>query len=172
MNAFYDLWWSDVIKESKYSVIELGATRERDVLTCHDAAISRGLPAWNQQIVRGGIKMMPGPFLVNFVKAGTYRFYLRRWPKESSLAIGDPANDARPATLYTLGVRKGVALQFKKAYIDIGGTVQSVNVDNTKTAAIIEMEVPEGTTKLKAYFDKINDPDFWNAYYIDVERVN
>ena len=172
MNDFYEKWWSDVIKESKHSVIELGSTDDGDVLTCHDASISRGLPAWNQEVVRKGKKMIPGPFLVNFVEAGTYRFFLRRWPKESGLAIGAPSNDGRPATLYTLAVGNGVALQFRKAYIDIGGTVKSVEVDNTKTAAVIEMKVPKGTTELKAYFDKESDTDLWNAFYIDVEKVN
>ena len=170
MNAFYENWWEDVIKETKFSVINLG-TRKTDVLTCHDARTIDFYPPWNQQMIRNGKPMEPAPFTVNFVESGTYRFHLRRWPSESGLALGAELNDGKPETLYTAPIADGNPMKFKKAYLKIADKNMDVSVDNNATAAVLEMEVPQGQTELLAYFD-MEDGTPCNAFYIDVEKLN
>lgn len=170
MNAFYENWWEDVIKETKFSVINLG-TRKTDVLTCHDARTIDFYPPWNQQMIRNGKPMEPAPFTVNFVESGTYRFHLRRWPSESGLALGAELNDGKPETLYTAPIADGNPMKFKKAYLKIADKNVDVSVDNNATAAVLEMEVPQGQTELLAYFD-MEDGTPCNAFYIDVEKLN
>lgn len=169
MNIFYDMWWADVIKETKFSVIELGAG-EKDVITCHDARTIDFYPPWNQQLIRKGSPMKPAPFTVNFVNAGTYRFHLRRWPSESGLALGDEINDEKPATLNQESITHGKSMKFKKAYLKIADKKLEVAVDNNAEAAILEMEVAQGETELLAYFD-MEDGTPSNAFYVDVEKV-
>ncbi|KQC29569.1 arylsulfatase [Flagellimonas eckloniae] len=170
MNAFYENWWEDVIKETKFSVINLG-TRKTDVLTCHDARTIDFYPPWNQQMIRNGKPMEPAPFTVNFVESGTYRFHLRRWPSESGLALGAELNDGVPETLYTAPIADGNPMKFKKAYLKIADKNMDVSVDNNATAAVLEMEVPQGETELLAYFD-MEDGTPCNAFYIDVEKLD
>ncbi|ANW97481.1 hypothetical protein AXE80_08850 [Wenyingzhuangia fucanilytica] len=169
MNAFYDEWWADVIKETKYSTIELGVDDE-EVLTCHDARTVDYYPPWNQQLIREGKPMKPASFSVNFVEGGKYKFYLRRWPKESGLALGAATKDGVKPTLYTEEVIDGKAMKFKKAYLKIGNHLIETSVDNEKTAAVLEMEVPKGKTSLLAYFDMENGI-LSNAFYVDVEKI-
>jgi arylsulfatase A-like enzyme len=169
MNAFYETWWEDVIKETKFSVIELG-DKKMDILTCHDARTIDFYPPWNQQLVRAGKPMEPAPFTVNFVKEGTYKFHLRRWPIESGLALGAELNDAKEATSHTEAIVHGKSMKFKKAYLKIGDKKVSVAVDNTAGAAVLEMEVSTGETELLAYFD-MEDGKPCNAFYIDVEKI-
>lgn len=170
MNAFYDSWWEDVIKETKFSVIDLGVEKI-DVLTCHDAHTIGYYPPWNQQLLRAGNPMKPAPFSVNFVKAGTYRFHLRRWPAESGLALGAELKDGKPATKNTEAIVDGKSMKFAKAHLKIGGKDIEVVVDNNAESAILEMEVTQGETELLAYFD-MEDGTPCNAFYIDVERLN
>ncbi|KJD36360.1 hypothetical protein PW52_04995 [Tamlana sedimentorum] len=170
MNAFYEAWWQEIIKETKFSVIDLGV-RSMDALTCHDARTIDFYPPWNQQLIRAGKPMEPAPFTVNFVRAGKYKFHLRRWPSESGLALGAELKDGRAATRNTEAIVNGKAMQFKKAYVKVGEAEKvSVAVDNNAEAAVLEMEVPKGETKLLAYFDMV-DGTPCNAFYIDVEKV-
>lgn len=170
MNAFYETWWADVISETKFSVIELGAN-EIDVLTCHDARTIDFYPPWNQQQIRAGKPMEPAPFTVNFVKAGKYRFKFRRWPLESGLALGAGLTDGTPETLYTAAIADGKPMKFTKAYLKIADKSVEVDVDNDVQAAILEMEVVQGETELLAYFD-MEDGTPCNAFYVDVEKLN
>lgn len=170
MNGFYNTWWEDVIKETKYSVIDLG-TVEMDVLTCHDAHTIDYYPPWNQQMVRKGEPMKPAPFSVNFTKAGKYRFQLRRWPVESGLPLGAAINDGVAETLLTAPIADGKSMKFSKAHVKVANQEQEILVDNEKEAAIIEMTVPKGETELLAYFD-MEDGEQSNAFYIYVEKLD
>lgn len=169
MNAFYDTWWDDVIKETKYSIIDLGVDKN-EVLTCHDARTVDYLPPWNQEMIRKGEPMKPAPFSVNFVAGGTYKFTLARWPEESGLALGAVTTDARPGTVSTDERLQGKAMKFAKAYLKIGEKLVSVDVNNQDKGATIEFEVQKGNTELLAYFDLANGTQT-NAFYINVEKI-
>ena len=169
MNAFYESWWEDVIKETKYSIIHLGVD-SIDVLTCHDAHTIDYYPPWNQQLIRQGTAMKPAPFSVNFMTAGTYRFHLARWPMESGLALGAGINDGVPATSYTEAIVDGNPMRFTKAHVKVSGQSAEVSVDNEKQSAVLEMELPQGEAELTAYFD-MEDGGKSNAFYIYVERL-
>ncbi|WP_299668831.1 arylsulfatase [uncultured Polaribacter sp.] len=170
MNAFYETWWEDVIKETKFSVIDLGVN-DIDVITCHDARTVDYYPPWNQQMIRKGKPMEPAPFTVNFVKAGKYRFHLRRWPSESGLALSAALKDGKPETLYKAPIVNGKSMKFAKAHLKIADNNVEIDVDNNAEAAVLEMEVPHGETELLAYFD-MEDGTSCNAFYIDVEKMN
>ncbi|MDA9069821.1 arylsulfatase [Algibacter sp.] len=170
MNNFYDTWWEDVIKESKLSVIDLGVD-EVDILTCHDTRTTDYYPPWNQRLIRAGKPMKPAKFVVNFLSAGTYKFYLNRWPMESGIALGEEINDAIPETSYTEGRIKGKAMTFSQAHLKIADQQKEVVVDNNLQSAIIEMEVAKGETELTAYFD-MEDGVKSNAFYVYVEKVD
>ena len=169
MNAFYESWWEDVIKETKFSVIELGKD-SIDVITCHDARTIEQYPPWNQQQIRQGKPMAPAKFSVNFVKEGKYNISLRRWPAESGLALGSEILDKVQATPINDGRINGKAMSFKKAYLKIGEEEYSIDVKNTDQAATMEVEIEKGETELVAYFD-MEDGTECNAFYIYTERV-
>lgn len=170
MNAFYETWWADVIKETKFSVIELGKD-PIDVITCHDARTIDKYPPWNQRMIRNGNPMEPAKFTVNFVKAGKYKFSLRRWPAESGLALGASIQDATPATPFMDGRINGEAMKFAKAYLKIGEDEYSTDSDNSEQGATIEAEVTIGETELLAYFD-MEDGTPCNAFYVYVEKMD
>ncbi|MBB4080948.1 arylsulfatase A-like enzyme [Lewinella aquimaris] len=169
MNDFYDSWWTNVIAETKLSVIELG--REgTDVITTHDARINEGYSAWNQTLIRRGEPTGPGPYAVKFTEKGKYRFRLHRWPVESGLALGAAIHDSIPPTAYTDARINGNALNIEKAYLKIGERTYTTDVDQSSPAATIEADVAAGETELLAYFD-LAGGQRTNAFYVYVERV-
>ena len=168
MNDFYNTWWESVIKETKYSTIDLGSG-EGDVLTCHDARTVDYFPPWNQQLIRAGKPMKPASFFVNFVSSGKYNFKLRRWPSESKEALGAAISDEIPATPTTDGRINGKAMKFKKAFLKIGDQEVSVAVDNAKNSADLEITVDKGKTELLAWFEMENGT-LSNAFYVNVEK--
>ncbi len=170
MNNFYNTWWSDVIKETKYTVIDLGVD-PIDVLTCMDIHSKGQLPNWNQEMIRKGNALIPANFLVNFTQQGRYKISLNRWPEESGLALGSEANDTVDATAYTNARGKGMALKFKKAFLKIGEKEYSVKVDNAEKAASIEIETEKGKNDLTAWFE-MEDGTLTNAFYVYVEKLN
>ncbi|WP_044203194.1 arylsulfatase [Flammeovirga sp. OC4] len=168
MDAFYNTWWDGMIKETKYSIINLGVDSV-DVLTCHDAHTPLGVnPPWNQGLIRAGKPMEPAKILVNFTKEGTYKFDLSRWPEESGLALGASIEDAYPATKATNARVSGKAIQFKTAHLKVGEKVYSVEVDNTLPSATIETKLTKGDTELTAWFTTVDGTET-NAFYIYVE---
>lgn len=169
MNDFYEEWWTDVMKETKLSVIALGGNAV-DVITCHDARTTDQYPPWNQRMIRQGKPMEPAKFVVKFVEAGKYKFSLRRWPAESGLTLGAAVNDATSPTPFMDGRIDGKAMQFKKAYLKIGEREYATDLENTAQAAVIETEVPRGETEILAYFD-LEDGTQSNAFYVYVEKV-
>ena len=170
MNAFYESWWQSVIRETKYSTIDLGVD-EMDVLTCHDARTIDYLPPWHQNMIRKGKPMKPAPFHVNFVQEGNYTFKLSRWPLESGLALGSEASDARPSTPETDAVPKGKSMRFKKAFVKIGDQELQVAVDNTLQTADLTLTVSKGKTELLAWFE-LEDGTPTNAFYVNVQKKN
>ncbi|SNZ01158.1 arylsulfatase [Flagellimonas pacifica] len=171
MSAFYQEWWDDVAKETKYSTIDLGTSKAVDVITCHDAHTKDEYPPWNQTMVRKGKAMKPAPFSVNFVSPGTYRFHLRRWPAESKLALGAYINDSIPPTSFKNARVKGRAMKFVNAHLEVANQKKSAKIDNKAQSAMFEMDVPKGATKLLAYFDMENGGKT-NAFYINVEKID
>ncbi|MCP9234391.1 arylsulfatase [Lewinella sp. JB7] len=170
MNAFYEDWWADVISETELSTIELGGTAKPDVITCHDARIMEGTPPWNQMLIRRGEPMKLAPYAVDFVRGGTYRFELRRYPLESGLALGAAAHDSIPPTPYTDARIRGRSMSFRQAHLRIGDRTYSADANDGADAAVIEAEVPAGKAELLAYFD-LTDGGQSNAFYVYVEWV-
>lgn len=169
MQAFYDEWWADAETEFACSYIEIGARKE-DVLTCHDVYQDKGV-AWNQMLLRKGNAMEKGYWNIDFLSAGQYEFILRRWPKESSLALGAESDDAIAAKPWWDAQIKGEAMAFTKAYLYVGDKVYEQIVDNNETGTSIKVEIDKGETQLTAAFE-LKNGEMTNAFYVDVIKLD
>jgi len=169
MNNFYNTWWEDVIKETKFSIIDLGVDPV-DVLTCMDIHSTGQIPNWNQRMIRSGAALTPAKILVNFTQEGKYKISLSRWPQESGQSLGSDIHDEVEATAYTDPRVTGKALQFKRAFLKIGEKEYSAEVNNAEKAAVIEVATEKGETELTAWFE-MEDGTLTNAFYMYVEKL-
>jgi len=118
-------------------------------------------PVNHTGVIRANSSNKTGSWPVDFQKPGTYRFSLRRWPKELNLPVG--------ACVDAKGCK---AIHAVKARVDIFGKIYEVDVDaNHDAVANLDIHVAKtGSTILLAQFIDASGKQY-GTYYVDVERI-
>ncbi len=102
-------------------------------------------------------------------RAGTYRFELRRWPRESGLCL----TEACPATQLTDGyLEEGFALPIAQARLMIERRWHIQPVEPEDEAAVFTVQLDAGPTLLHTWFDDIRGQPICGAYYVYVSRLD
>ena len=156
LTSFYDDWWAELSPGFKeVSRIVLGNPAENpSTLTSHDWFGGDTNRAWNQRQIRNA-PPTSGVWLVNFEKAGRYRFQLRRWPQEVDVALtaglragGGPPEGGGNAYRNTAGK----ALNITRASLEVAGVKRESAVQRGARSVDFEFDVPAGDARLDARF--------------------
>lgn len=169
----YEEWWQNTSTDfANEPAIKLGTTFENPVnLTAHDwHTLDKEVP-WNQFNIRRAKKgKVASYWTVEVMEAGKYQVQLRRYPKESNLAI----NARVPIVLMTdepgldSDIPAGETRNFVKAMVKLDDIVLGESsVDNTKKSVNFSLELPKGKNKLSAIFT-MEDGTEMGAYYVSV----
>ena len=150
MQNYYDVWWADVSSEFEYSFIDI-EPNQINTLTCHDIHVN-SITAWHQRDIRKGIAVASGELSVNFKESGTYEISLRRWPKETNLALFAEIDDAIAATPFWDEQKKGASMDFDCAFLRLGDKEYRLNVDPSNEAATITLDIEAGKMTLESGF--------------------
>lgn len=166
MRTHYQRWWDELFPAAEaYQPIVVGGSAENPARL--NASDWNGVYCDNPGCVRGG-QVLSGPWTVRFERSGRYRFSLRRWPKESGLALHDPA----PPLHGEYGdLMAGKALPILHARLRIGGQEFRQRVDGEAQQVVFETDLEPGEKQLQSWFF---DPDgelLAGAYYVEVERL-
>ena len=122
----------------------------------------------NPGCVRGG-QQLSGPWSIRVERAGRYRFSLRRWPKESGLALGAPA----PPHHGEYGdLMPGKALPISRARLRIGTLELRQRVNGEAQEVLFETELEPGERQLQSWFHDEAGELLARAYYLEVERLS
>jgi arylsulfatase A-like enzyme len=155
----YDRWWEMVSAQfDRDTPIALGLDDEPVRLTTHDMRNEDCHVAWNQRQVREGL-VVSGFWAIDVRRAGRYRVEMRRWPEEAGYALqagieGDDvewrkdAIRAQDAPHYS----GGVALPIGWAQLAVAGGSYQTEVPAGASAAVFDLELPEGADRLYASF--------------------
>jgi arylsulfatase A-like enzyme len=164
LKAEYEVWWKLVeARSNEYTRIIIGNEHEPETdLHAHDF---HGTVIWHQDDVKKGATGS-GFIAVEFDKAGTYNFDLRRWPKEIE----------NETTLTSAG--SGKALNIKTARVKIWNG-ETVYVDEKKevnpNADGVKFNIknlPKGPAFIQTWFYNAAGEMEGAVYYNYVERVN
>ena len=150
MQDYYDVWWADAASEFEYSFIDI-EPNQINTLTCHDIHVN-SITAWHQKEIRKGIAVASGELSVNFKESGTYEISLRRWPKETNLALFAEIDDAIAATPFWDEQKKGASMDFDCAFLRLGDKEYRLNVDPSNEAATITLDIEAGKMTLESGF--------------------
>jgi len=102
-------------------------------------------------------------------QAATYRFELRRWPKESGLKL----SEACPAAEFVDGsAPAGVAMPIAGARMMINQDLQSRTLSPEDDAATFTVDLDPGPIRLYTWFDDERNQPICGAYYVYVTRLN
>jgi arylsulfatase len=167
MAGALDRWWRDVEPVANQpQEITVGSNRENPMML---SACEWWDVFLDQQFqVRHGCHKN-SYWHLKVERAGTYRFELRRWPRESALAL----RDASPAAQLTDGdVEEGVALSISRARLTVGGRSLRHETAAEDQAAVFTLDLREGSTLLHTWFDDERGEPICGAYYVYVERLD
>ena len=166
MRTHYEHWWTDLMPEAEaYQPIVVGGRAENPARL--SASDWNGVYCDNPGCVRGG-QELSGPWNIRVERAGRYRFSLRRWPKESGLALRDPA----PPLRGEYGdIMAGRALPISHARLRIGEVELQQRVDREAREVVFETELERGERPLQSWFLDDGGGLLAGAYYVEVERL-
>jgi len=184
MQDLYEEWFADVFSDYKTrSYIHIGSDKAKSmVLSSHDwmevvkpdgtrAARPGGEdtpPFAHPQIRRGWQRN--GYWDIEVVRDGKYKFELMRWPKEAGRMIteGIPASTVPIPGGEPFG--EGVALDIRKARLQIQDFNSIVPVTEEMKAAEFTVDLKAGKTRLKTWFTGDEGLSL-GSYYVYISRT-
>ncbi len=169
MRKHYTRWWKSVEPVvGDYARIVIGSDAENPSrLTCFEwRRRTTNANVTPQETVFAGRKVN-GSWMLEVERPGTYRFELRRYPKEAAtpMVAGFPATQREfkkfPACR---------ALPVAKARLKIGDYDRTIDVRPTDEAAVFDVNLPRCSVEMKTWLLDANDKELCGAYYVDATR--
>ena len=169
----YENWWSSIMSEEpnqRYAYIKVGSPKENPSrISSHDMMIGRHGSVWHQHGAVNATNNI-GRWKIEFVEDGEYAISLRRFPRESDLAI----NATFPALEKTIEndrpMPASIKSDFAKAYLYVADIADTKDIVLDQQEVTFTGEVSAGKYDLEALLmDK--DDRLFPAYYIYVEKL-
>ena len=154
----YDRWWDDISGRFKdYVWIPVGTDAENPArLTSHDI---HGQVSWDHVHVKRN-QRCDGFWTIEVVREGTYEFGVRRWPKESDIAIRDApegSKDFKPT----------------QARLKVGDFDATLPIHDGDKAVTFTVRLAPQRTRLQAWLiNDVANGEVNGAYYVDVHRLS
>jgi len=167
MLAGLDDWWRQVDPiANEVQRITIGSDEENPMML--SACEWQDVFVDQQQQVRLGVRKN-SYWHVHVDRPGTYRFELRRWPRESGLKLAE----ACPAATFTDGeAPQGQALPIARARLLIERQYHKKAVEPGDESAEFTVPLHQGPTLLHTWFDDDRGEPLCGAYYVYVTRLD
>ena len=167
MQEALDAWWQEVEPvANQVQRIIIGSDQENPMML--SACEWKDVFVDQQNQVRVGVRKN-SYWHLEVERAGTYRFELRRWPRESGLAL----TEACPPTELTDGyLEEGFALPIAQARLMIERQHHTQPVEPGDKAAVFTVPLKAGPTLLHTWFDDARQQPLCGAYYVYVSRLD
>lgn len=167
----YEAWWEQVSQQFDGTIPIPISTHKTTLLTAHDWRNKDSHCPWNQSLIRAGMKAN-GYWEIDVAQAGTYRFELRRWPREANLPlVVGITGKLIPFNAIEHGYGGGRALSIKTAAIQVADISLKQNVDPEDEFSAFVATLQAGETTLQTYFVDLFEQIF-GAYYVYVTLVS
>lgn len=147
LRGIYDQHWKSIHPEMTPGRLDLGNPAEKPTHLCsQDWFLPVGNPPWNFSEINQ-LKKITGPWLVNVVEAGTYKFTLRQFPEVADKVL---------AAVH--------------AKISISGLEKEASVQQGAKEAIFTLDLPAGKTSLTTWLTNAKG-ETGGAYFTEVELL-
>ncbi|MDZ8117076.1 arylsulfatase [Pontiella agarivorans] len=172
LKAAYESWWNSVsVKGDEYNPFIIDPAKQQTVLISSQNLLG-GNVAYSQRSVRKGEGGEYGWTFIDVEKPGKYQISLRRWPRESGLAIRAeaPKYPMNPST-HMMSKTPCKVFEVERARLQIGDFDQVVPVNEMDEEAIFNVELSKGEQRIQTWF-LMADGDSRAAYYTYIEPVS
>ncbi len=171
MREYYERWWAGVEPMlADFVPISIGASQQPVVeLTSGDW---ENIYADNTGHVREAVGGPTGGYwCIKVEEPGRYEFMLRRWPSQTRQRLGDKyePTDKSPAVKAQLTTRSFPTIA--QANLEIAGLRAEFSAEPGELGAPIEINLPSGVTRLKAWFADAQGNNLCGAFFVTVKKV-
>jgi arylsulfatase A-like enzyme len=172
LTEHYNAWWSGVKDELELEPYRIGAEPETK-LTAYDWYYGR--PVFNWPHLRKGDRSN-GKYTIVMDRAGRYRVTLRRWPRESNLAIRSAVERFVPTDSFMAydddmaPFPPGPGLDIVSVRVKFGNVVQRLDVESDAEEVSMEFDVDATADELQTWFITADGEEF-GANYVYIEPL-
>ncbi len=169
----YERWWAKVSQQFDGTIpIPIGQDVDDPMLlTTHDWRNDPVACAWNQSQIRAGLECN-GYWEMDVMRAGRYRFELRRWPRQEDRAIA--AGIPGPLKPFTAEIEDGWgggrAIPLTWARLRVADVEQRMAIAADDRYAEFVVDLQPGETRLQTFLGD-DDGNAIGAYYVYVTRL-
>lgn len=169
MKSYYENWWLTVYKaDAKYIPLVIGDPISNPVILSSSDWIGSGPNSqWN---IASGTDEPNGYWVIDAKVEGKYKIELSRWPfhLNRSLTVSGPSTAVGGTSIITgksLSIGFGSVLLNNKTPVEVASTVDATKIT-------VEIDIPKGLNKLKAFFKDNNGNYLCGAYYVKIEKIS
>lgn len=169
----YEKWWDSFdapVLNSKYAYIKVGSSYENPSrISVHDMLTGRLNRAWHQYGIAKADRAN-GRWKIEVVEEGDYKISLRRFPRESNLAINDTFPSESKIKELQVTMPAAVKTNFKKGYLYVADFKAEKLIKKGDEEVVFKMKLPKGKFDLEASLFDSEDRVF-PAYYLYIEKI-
>ena len=169
----YEQWWQSFLDEGvneKYAYIKVGSEHENPSrISAHDMLTAKHGHSWHQYGAANA-SQTSGRWKIEFVEDGDYRISLRRFPRESGLAINATFAAQEENIELDRLFPASVKSDFVKAELFVANLVSNKPVESDSSEVTFEGRVPAGKYDMEAHLVDSEDR-VYPAYYVYIEKL-
>ncbi|WP_209330767.1 arylsulfatase [Lunatimonas salinarum] len=169
----YEKWWQSIMDEGpneRYAYIKVGAGKESPSrINAHDMLTGKHGSSWHQNGATSAAQAT-GRWKIEFVEDGEYAISIRRFPRESGLAINAtfPTQD-KPVELERAKIGSDKA-DFEQAYIYVANLEGTKNIEADQEEVTFTGHVSAGKYDIEAQLIDAAKR-VYPAYYVYIEKL-
>jgi arylsulfatase A-like enzyme len=169
----YEKWWQSFVDEGvneRYAYIKVGSSYENPSrISSHDMYTGNHGRIYHQYgAVTGALGA--GRYKIEFVEDGEYAFSLRRFPRESGLAINETFPEKEKEIRLESVMPASVKSDFEQAYLYVGNVKETVEINPGQAEVTVKAWMTAGKYDLIAQLlDK--EQRLYPAYYLYIEKL-
>ena len=169
----YEKWWQSIMSEGpneRYAYIKVGSTKENPSrISSHDMLTGKFGLMWHQYGAATA-SQATGRWKIEFVEDGEYSITLRRFPRESGLAINETFAAEGKVIELDKAMPASVKTDFAEAYLYVANLEKTINIEEGQAEVTFTGKISAGKYDMEAQLiDK--DKRVHPAYYVYIEKL-
>ena len=171
--AGYEKWWQSFLDEGvdhRYAYIKVGSPHENPIrISSHDMLTGKFGHVWHQYGAATA-SQATGRWKIEFVEDGDYTITLRRFPRESGLAINETFPAAEKPIELDRAMPASVKSDFTSAYLYVANIAKSAKIEEGQDEVTFKGTVPAGKYDMEAQLID-SEGRVYPAYYVYIEKL-
>jgi arylsulfatase A-like enzyme len=171
MNDFYGSWWKQKeLSLKKFVPVLVGSEKENPMTLTSDYWMDSSYVNTQWAVAQAGGPSNGGEWNIFVEQGGKYKLELSRWPFHINRSLRSIGPDT---AIGGTKIRKGVAVPIAFGCVSLNSAVPVIVKEDDKAATniAIEVNIPAGENRLRAWFQSAAGKDLCGAYYLRIKRM-